>query len=136
MFQGGALRAPGYPALGRGQGCARAVPDSQAATVGQEIIKLMPTDHILALLIEERDRLSRAIEALQGTRRPGRPPKKTRMAETAPGPARKNTQTVARRELQAQRMRAYWARTSTAARRKLQAKRMRAYWAAKRRGGR
>ena len=34
----------------------------------------MPTEHILALLIAERDRLSRAIEALQGpTKRRGDP---------------------------------------------------------------
>jgi len=36
----------------------------------------MPTEHIVALLIEERDKLNRAIEALQGPlRRRGRPPK-------------------------------------------------------------
>jgi hypothetical protein len=29
----------------------------------------MPTDHILSLLISERDKLTRAIEALQGTPR-------------------------------------------------------------------
>jgi hypothetical protein len=28
----------------------------------------MPTDHIVALLMAERDKLNRAIEALQGTR--------------------------------------------------------------------
>ena len=34
----------------------------------------MPTEHILTLLIAERDRLNRAIDALQGpTRRRGRP---------------------------------------------------------------
>jgi hypothetical protein len=36
----------------------------------------MPTDHILSLLVSERDRLTRAIEVLQGTpRRGGRPRK-------------------------------------------------------------
>jgi hypothetical protein len=36
----------------------------------------MPTEHIVQLLIQERDRLSRAIEALQGpVKRRGRPPK-------------------------------------------------------------
>jgi hypothetical protein len=35
----------------------------------------MPTDQIVALLITERDKLNRAIEALQGpTKRRGRPP--------------------------------------------------------------
>jgi len=39
-------------------------------------IDLMPTEHILALLIAERDKLNRAIEALQGSpKRVGRPPK-------------------------------------------------------------
>jgi len=28
----------------------------------------MPTEHIVALLIQERDKLNRAIEALQGTK--------------------------------------------------------------------
>ena len=30
----------------------------------------MPTDHIVALLIAERDKLNRAIEALEGTKTP------------------------------------------------------------------
>jgi hypothetical protein len=34
----------------------------------------MPTEQILALLIAERDRLNRAIEALGGGKRRGRPP--------------------------------------------------------------
>jgi hypothetical protein len=39
----------------------------------------MATEHIVQLLIQERDKLSRAIEALQGSapaKRRGRPPKK------------------------------------------------------------
>jgi hypothetical protein len=40
----------------------------------------MPTDHILALLIQERDKLNRAIEALQG-------------AEKRRGKAAKNAET-------------------------------------------
>jgi hypothetical protein len=36
---------------------------------------LMLTDQIISLLIAERDKLNRAIEALQGTKRRGRPPK-------------------------------------------------------------
>jgi len=37
----------------------------------------MPTEHILALLVAERDKLNRAIEALGGTipKRRGRPPR-------------------------------------------------------------
>jgi hypothetical protein len=39
----------------------------------------MTTDHIVALLIAERDRLNRAIEALQGpVRRTGRSPQESR----------------------------------------------------------
>ena len=39
----------------------------------------MPTDHILSLLIAERDKLNRAIEALQGTPRSGARPRKSAM---------------------------------------------------------
>jgi hypothetical protein len=40
----------------------------------------MATEHILALLIQERDRLNRAIEALSGStgKRRGRPPSATK----------------------------------------------------------
>jgi hypothetical protein len=76
----------------------------------------MPTDHIIALLIEERDRLNAAIEALQGrTKRRGRPPK-NEVAVAAPQPEK-----PARKK-----------RIFTAAQRKAQAKRMKAFWAAKR----
>ena len=34
----------------------------------------MATDHILALLVSERNKLTKAIEALQGPKRKGRPP--------------------------------------------------------------
>jgi hypothetical protein len=41
----------------------------------------MATDHILALLVSERDRFTKAIEALQGpTKRKGRPPGSGRKA--------------------------------------------------------
>ncbi len=42
----------------------------------------METDHILALLISERDKLTAAIEALQGPKRKGRPPGSGRKAVT------------------------------------------------------
>ena len=42
---------------------------------------LMPTDHIVSLLIAEREKLNRAIEALQGgVKRRGRPPKNQAVA--------------------------------------------------------
>ena len=83
----------------------------------------MPTEHILALLIAERDKLNRAIEALQGSvKRRGRPPKNPLMiaaAAVAPAPKRKRRrQSAAQRRAQAERMKAYWA-----AKRKKQAKR-------------
>jgi hypothetical protein len=78
----------------------------------------MPTDHIVALLIAERDRLTRAIEALQGpTKRRGRPPK---------NPFAAVTDAVAAPPVAARKK-----RTFSAAQRKKQAKRMKAYWAAK-----
>jgi hypothetical protein len=73
----------------------------------------MPTEHIIALLVAERDKLNRAIEALQGAKRRGRPPKNPLALATSTAPARK-------------------ARTFSAAQRKQQAARMKAYWAAKR----
>jgi hypothetical protein len=76
----------------------------------------MPTDHIVALLIVERDKLNRAIEALSGShKRRGRPPKSVHAvasgAAVAPSPAKgkRRTFTVAQRKQQAERMRAYWA---------------------------
>ncbi len=72
----------------------------------------MPTEHIVALLVAERDRLSRAIEALQGpTKRRGRPPKNpvaSASLEAAPVKKRKG-RTAAQRKAQAEKMRAYWA---------------------------
>src|SRR5271168_3300700 len=40
----------------------------------------MATDHILALLLSERNKLTKAIEALQGPKRKGRPPGSGRKA--------------------------------------------------------
>jgi hypothetical protein len=75
----------------------------------------MPTEHILVLLIQERDKLNRAIEALQGpAKRRGRPPK------NGAGPV-EDVSTKTRKT-----------RTFSAAQRKKQAERMKAYWAAKR----
>ena len=75
----------------------------------------MPTDQILTLLISERDKLTRAIEALQGpTKRRGRPPKNPLAATTpavAPAPAEKRGRkfTYYQRKKQAQKMKEYWA---------------------------
>jgi hypothetical protein len=71
----------------------------------------MPTEQILALLIQERDKLNRAIEVLQGTKRRGRPPKNpvALVASTGNGNKKTRTFSAAQRKKQAARMRAYWA---------------------------
>jgi tRNA A37 threonylcarbamoyladenosine synthetase subunit TsaC/SUA5/YrdC len=82
----------------------------------------MPTEHILALLIAERDKLNRAIEVLQGpTKLRGRPPKNPlpatvpstpEAAQPTKKPRRKFT--AAQRKQQAERMKAFWAAKKTA----------------------
>jgi len=73
----------------------------------------MPTEHIVALLVAERDRLNRAIEALQGpTKRRGRPPKNpdaVALASAAPTRQRKGMSAAARKA-QSARMKEYWAK--------------------------
>lgn len=72
----------------------------------------MPTEHIVELLIQERAKLERAIEALQGTKRRGRPPKNPLQAlpVTIPnGHKKTRTFSAAQRKKQAARMKAYWA---------------------------
>ena len=70
----------------------------------------MPTEQILALLIQERDKLNRAIEALGAPiKRRGRPPKTSVvLSETAP--MKRLVRTAAQRKAQAQRMKEYWAK--------------------------
>jgi hypothetical protein len=71
----------------------------------------MPTEHILTLLIQERDKLNRAIEVLQGTKQRGRPPQNS-LAAVAPaenGARKTRTFSAAQRKKQAARMKAYWA---------------------------
>jgi hypothetical protein len=73
----------------------------------------MPTDHIVALLIAERDKLNTAIAALQGAvKRRGRPPKSAAsIAAAALPPAKKRKgMSPARRKAQGERMKAYWAK--------------------------
>jgi hypothetical protein len=71
----------------------------------------MATEHIITLLIQERDKLSRAIEVLQDSKRRGRPPKNP-IATVAPsenGHGKTRTFSAAQRKKQAARMKAYWA---------------------------
>jgi hypothetical protein len=71
-------------------------------------------DQIVSLLTEERDRLTRAIEALQGpVKHRGRPPKSIALVPVAPGVAtlgKRRGRTAAQRQAQAEKMRAYWAK--------------------------
>ncbi len=70
----------------------------------------MPTEHIIALLIAERDKLNRAIEALQGSaKRPGRPPKNAADVTTSAAAPKRKRRSAAQRKAQAERMKAYWA---------------------------
>jgi len=78
----------------------------------------MPTDHIVSLLIAERDKLNRAIEALQGeVKRLGRPPKKPVAIETetptsadaASAPKKKRHVSAAARKKMADAQKRRWA---------------------------
>jgi hypothetical protein len=74
----------------------------------------MPTEQIVALLVAERDKLNRAIEALQGSiKRRGRPPGegKARVAATSTSKAvrRKRTLSTAGRKAIADAARKRWA---------------------------
>ena len=71
----------------------------------------METSQIVALLVAERDRLNKAIEALQGpTNRRGRPPKSP-LAVAAPEPVngKRRKFSAAQRQAAAERMRQRWA---------------------------
>jgi hypothetical protein len=76
----------------------------------------MSTEHIIALLISERDKLNKAIEALGAVvKRRGRPPKNpfaAVLAAPAGRPAAKKRPGIsaARRKAQSERMKAYWAK--------------------------
>lgn len=78
----------------------------------------MATEHIVALLIQERDRLNRALEALQGpAKRRGRPPKSAVAAvvaaapvNAAPAKVKKRGWTAAQKKAASARMKARWAK--------------------------
>ncbi len=75
----------------------------------------MHTEQILALLISERDKLNRAIDALGTTvKRRGRPPKNPLEAVVATtsvqaAPKKRKALSPAKRKAQSLRMKAYWA---------------------------
>jgi len=75
----------------------------------------MSTEHILALLISERDKLNRAIEALgMPVKRRGRPPKNALAVATTAAvkaaPKKRSGMSPAKRKAQSARMKAYWAK--------------------------
>jgi hypothetical protein len=78
----------------------------------------MATEHILSLLIAERDKLSKAIEALGGVTKPVSSSSKS---SAAPAPAKavrkRKPLSAAQKKAHSERMKAFWA-----ARRKKQAK--------------
>lgn len=70
----------------------------------------MQIEQIVSLLIAERDRLSRAIEALGGPARRGRPQTQTSIATPAPAPApKKRRMSAAGRRAIAEAARRRWA---------------------------
>jgi hypothetical protein len=80
----------------------------------------MPTEQIVALLIQERDKLNRAIEVLQGpTKRLGRPPKNPLATSASASVPKKHGRrfSAAQRRAASERMRLRWA-----AKRKAEAK--------------
>jgi len=81
----------------------------------------MQREQIVGLLIAERDRLNRAIEALGGSSRAAKAAAKPAKAAAAAAPAqarkKRKPRTAAQRKAQSERMRQFWA-----ARRKQQAK--------------
>ena len=80
--------------------------------------RVMMTDHIVALLIAERDKLNAAIAALQGTKPRGRPPKNPLAAMATRGPAPKKGRrsfTAAQRKAASLRMKRRWAEKKKAA---------------------
>jgi len=69
----------------------------------------MATEHILTLLIAERDKLSKAIEALGGGHKPAASPKP---APVAAAPAKSRTRkplTAIQKKAHSERMKAFWA---------------------------
>lgn len=72
----------------------------------------MATEHILSLLIIERDKLNAAIEALGGATKPLSSPTKSSVAP-APAPAKvvrkRKPLTAAQKKAHSERMKAFWA---------------------------
>lgn len=75
----------------------------------------MPTDHIVALLIAERDKLNAAIEALQGTSKTAAPKKPIATETTvAAAPRKKRHVSAAARKRMAEGQKKRWAAIKSA----------------------
>jgi hypothetical protein len=75
----------------------------------------MPTDHIVALLIAERDKLNAAIEALQGTAKTAAPKKPAAVDATAgAAPRKKRHVSAAARKRMAEGQKKRWAAIKSA----------------------
>lgn len=71
----------------------------------------MPIDQILSLLVAERDRLNRAIQALQAGSKGSRPAAKI-ASSAKPAPAakrRRKPMSAAQKKAHSERMKAFWA---------------------------
>jgi len=72
----------------------------------------MATEHILSLLIIERDKLNKAIEALGGATKPASSPSKS-SEPPAPAPAKvvrkRKALSAAQKKAHSERMKAFWA---------------------------
>ncbi len=70
----------------------------------------METEEILKFLVAERDRLERAIQALQGPSKPrGRPPKTEGNSQTGAPLQKRKSRSAAQRRAQSEKMKKYWA---------------------------
>jgi hypothetical protein len=75
----------------------------------------MPTDHIVALLIAERDKLNRAIEALQGTKTPAVGAIDAPIAEAIAPKKKRHISAATRRKMALGQQRRYAARMAAKA---------------------
>jgi hypothetical protein len=73
----------------------------------------MATEHIISLLIAERDKLNKAIEALGGTTTPASRPSQSSESPASPVVAtsvrHRKPLTAAQKKHQSERMKAFWA---------------------------
>jgi hypothetical protein len=82
--------------------------------MGVNILVTMATEHILSLLIAERDKLNKAIEALGGTTTPVSRPSKVPdapapVAASVPAVRTRKPLSPAQKKKQSERMKAFWA---------------------------